>query len=197
MLPAPTPLPYAVVGTEPGAVNRAKGRPADQPIGVDLRDLDVAADQLELSPAARALARWLLESERESLMATVRADAPAWVLPACADGVFFFASCWLDKLRSLVRERDFLYMSSANPTGSAVAVTAAQADSAFGGRLLVLDGDEQRDPAREHGSTTILEMAPDGTLRLRRYGINDARHLDDTKAFLRDLHARWRAPRAR
>lgn len=43
----PLPLPYAVVGSDPIAVNEAKGRPAEQPLGVGLANLDLLLPYLQ------------------------------------------------------------------------------------------------------------------------------------------------------
>jgi tRNA A37 threonylcarbamoyladenosine synthetase subunit TsaC/SUA5/YrdC len=46
VIPAPSPLAYAVAGTDAAAVNTAKNRPATQPAGVSVADLDVIAPSI-------------------------------------------------------------------------------------------------------------------------------------------------------
>ena len=41
-------------------------------------------------------------------------------------------------------------------------------------RPVVVDGDALRDPAATRGATTIVRIAPDGTLALHRAGAHDA-----------------------
>ena len=54
----------------------------------------------------------------------------------------------------------------------------------------MIDGDRYRRPEIDHGSTTMVSVASDGALALRRHGINDAKFGDDDR-FIADLRARY------
>jgi L-threonylcarbamoyladenylate synthase len=194
--PWPSPLPYALTGTRAAAVNLAKKRPAGQPAGLSVADIDVIAPYLDLADDAVPLARWLCESELLSLLVPVSlARAPGWLAPAVQDGlVFFTAAPWLPELATIIGYFGHLYMSSANITSGQPAVTAAEARRVFGDDLIVLDGDARRDPSRPHGSTTIVRMTGAGDLTVARPGINNAAFRADLDAYVCDLSRRWRAP---
>lgn len=107
---------------------------------------------------------------------------------------------WLRRLRPLLAARGHLYVSSANRTGGEVAVTAAAADAALGGRLLVLDGDAERGPLGQPGSSgsaAIVAVGPGRRLELLRHGVNDASFSGDDAAFLDALERRWATHRPR
>jgi tRNA A37 threonylcarbamoyladenosine synthetase subunit TsaC/SUA5/YrdC len=193
VIPAPSPLAYAVTGTDAAAVNTAKNRPASQPAGLSVADLDVIAPYLDVEMGVLPLARWLCESELVSLLAPAHPDAPGWLAPATADGmVFFTCTPWLPQLASIVADFGYLYMSSANITGSRSAVTAAEAAEAFGEKLIVLDGDPYRDQSRPQGSTTMVRLSRDGDLAVARPGINNAAFGTDLAGYAADLTRRWR-----
>jgi tRNA A37 threonylcarbamoyladenosine synthetase subunit TsaC/SUA5/YrdC len=196
VVPPPSPLAYAVTGTRAAAVNTAKGRPASQPVGVSVADIDLIAPYLDFAAGVLPLARWLCESELVSLLAPVRPDAPGWLTPAISDGmVFFTAIPWLPELATIITTFGHLYMSSANLTGGRSATTAAAAGRAFGDDLVVLDGDAWRDQSRPHGSTTMVRMTRDGELVVARSGINNAAFGTDLDAYADDLSLRWRTAR--
>ncbi|GAA3743008.1 Sua5/YciO/YrdC/YwlC family protein [Streptomyces tremellae] len=193
-IPLPSPMPYTVTGTDAAAVNGAKGRPADQSVGLTVEDIDVVAPYLDITDEALRLARWLGTSERVSLLAPVRSCGPGWLAPATRDGMLFFTSMpWLPGLAKILGAFGHLYMSSANLTGGRPATTAAEAEAALGGRLLVLDGDGLRDGTRPHGSTTMVRMSRLGELGVARSGINNAAFGSDEAAYAADLAARWRS----
>jgi L-threonylcarbamoyladenylate synthase len=194
VIPAPSPLAYAVTGTDAAAVNTAKNRPANQPAGVSVADLDLIAPYLDLGASVLPLARWLCESELVSLLAPVRPDAPGWLSPAISGGMVFFTSTpWLPELAAIIVSFGHLYMSSANITGARSATTAAEAGQAFGEKLVVLDGDPYRDQSRPHGSTTMVRISRDGDLAVARAGINNADFGTDLAGYTADLTRRWRA----
>jgi len=193
VIPGPSPLAYAVTGTDAVAVNTAKNRLATQPAGVSVADLDVIAPYLDLGMSVLPLARWLCESELVSLLAPGRPDAPGWLAPATADGIVFFTCTpWLPQLAPIIAEFGHLYMSSANITGSRSAVTAAEAGEAFGEKLIVLDGDPYRDQSRPQGSTTMVRLSHDGDPAVARPGINNAAFGTDLAGYAADLTRRWR-----
>jgi L-threonylcarbamoyladenylate synthase len=194
VFPAPSPLPYAIAGMEAAAVNTAKGRPADQPAGLSVADLDVVAPYLDVADGVLAMARWLCESELVSLLVPVRPGGPGWLSPATAEGMLGFTSApWLPDIAKIITEFGHLYVSSANRAGGRPATTAAEAGQAFGDRLVVLDGDPLRDRSGPHGSTTIVRVSRDGDLAVARPGINDQVFGQGLKDYAAYLAARWRA----
>jgi L-threonylcarbamoyladenylate synthase len=193
VVPLPSPLPYVVAGTDPGAVNAAKGRPRSQPVGVAVRTLALIAPTMRLDPQTADLARWLLFSERAGVLVPVNEYAPWWLAPAIVDGMAFLGGAWLPELAGLIDGRTHLYMSSGNTTTGAPAVTAAQAESIFGRDLLVADGDACRDPAVPHGSSTMIAVEPGAGLRVVRPGVGNLAFGRDDAAYVADLRRRWRA----
>jgi L-threonylcarbamoyladenylate synthase len=193
VIPMYSPLAYAITGTQAAAVNTAKKRPASQPVGVSVADMEVIAPYLDLTPDALLLARWLCESELVSLLVPATPEPPGWLAPAISDGmVFFTAAPWLPELVTIIAKFGRLYMSSANTTGEPSATTAAAAGRAFGD-LVVLDGDSMRDQSRQHGSTTMVRMSRAGDLTVARAGINNSAFGTDLNAYADDLSRRWRA----
>jgi tRNA A37 threonylcarbamoyladenosine synthetase subunit TsaC/SUA5/YrdC len=174
ILPLPTPLPYVVAGEDAGAVNLAKGRPAEQPAGMALADFALAAPHVALDAGTLELARRLTAEQGLNLLLPVRDDPPAWMRPSISHGHVGVTLVWLDRLRPLLRDRGHLYLSSGNRTGGEVAVTAAAADAAFAGALLVVDGDAYRDPAVASGSATMVRVGPGGNVDVVRRGVQDA-----------------------
>lgn len=193
VVPLPSPLAYTVTATEASVVNLAKGRPADQPVGISLADLGTIAPFLALADEVLPLVRWLCEDEMVSVLAPVREDVPAWLRPAVANGsAFFTATPWEPELGGVLAELERIYMSSANVTSTAPAVSAAQAAAAFGDEVLVLDGDRQRDLSRPHGSTAMVRVETGGELSVARPGISSAAFGDDLPGYAADLSRRWR-----
>jgi tRNA A37 threonylcarbamoyladenosine synthetase subunit TsaC/SUA5/YrdC len=175
-------------------VNTAKGRPANQPAGISVADIDVVAPYLHVADGVLPMARWLGESELVSLLVPVRPGTPGWLAPAISDGMLFFTSTpWLDKAAAIIATFGHLYMSSANMTGGQSATTAAAAGQAFGDKLIVLDGDAWRDQTRPHGSTTMVRLGRNGDLAVARPGINSAAFGADLDAYASDLSQRWHA----
>jgi tRNA A37 threonylcarbamoyladenosine synthetase subunit TsaC/SUA5/YrdC len=192
VVPLSSPLPYVVAGTSPAAVNLAKGRPRAQPVGVAIQTLDLIEPALELDPETISLVRWLCFAEEAGVLVPVDDSAPAWLGPATVDGMAFLGGAWLPELSVLVTSRTHLYMSSANATASQPATTAAEAEAAFGGEFLVVDGDAFRDPSRAHGSSTMITVGRGGLLKVIRPGINNLAFGDDHDRYLDDLRRRWR-----
>ncbi len=114
----------------------------------------------------------LMRRELLSFLAPVRDDAepPDWIRPAVRDGsVGLFAGRWRP-LAPLRAQFPRLFGSSANRTGQPPTSSAAEADAIFGDAAVVVDGDAQRRGTAMRGATTILRIAPDGTLELHRTG---------------------------
>lgn len=174
VLPLPTPLPYVVAGTDAAAVNEAKGRPGDQPAGMAVSEFALVASHTELDPESLALARWLTAHELLNVFVPVAEEIPAWLEPSTSKGWLGLTLAWLDELRPLLTERGHIYLSSANRTRQEVAVTAREAEDAFAGALLVVDGDAHRDPSVPCGSATMVRVRPNRHVELLRHGIQDA-----------------------
>ncbi|MCD2191991.1 Sua5/YciO/YrdC/YwlC family protein [Actinomycetospora endophytica] len=193
VLPLPSPAGYVVTATTGPVVNTTKGRAADQPVGLSVRDLDVLDRHLAVTETATAQLRWLVGSETVSVLVPVADPVPDWLAPAVRDGwVFFTAAPWRPDLAEILTAFGWVFMSSANATGGATAVTATQAAAAFGDDVLVLDGDAERDPARQHGSTTMLRVGSTGDIEVARSGIHDAAFAGPD-AYAEDLRLRWDA----
>lgn len=193
VIPAPSPLAYAITGTQAAAVNTAKQRPASQPVGVSVADIEAVAPYLDLAAGTLPLVRWLCESELVSLLVPVRPGTPGWLAPAISGGMVFFTSTpWLDKTATIIDTFGYLYMSSANRTGRQSATTATAAGQAFD-KLIVLDGDAWRDQTRPHGSTAMVRLSRDGELAVVRPGISSSAFGADLDAYANDLSRRWRA----
>jgi tRNA A37 threonylcarbamoyladenosine synthetase subunit TsaC/SUA5/YrdC len=194
VLPMPSPLPYVITGTDAEAVNTAKKRPASQPVGVSVVNIDVIAAHLGVDDGVLPLARWLCDSELVSLLVPVRPGAPKWLRPATSEGmVFFSAAPWLPELAEIIATFEHLYISSANITTGRPATTVAEAGQAFGDDLFVLDGEALRDQSITHGSTTIVRVSAAGELGVARPGINNAAFGVDLAGYADDLSRRWQA----
>ncbi|MFD8420784.1 hypothetical protein [Streptomyces sp. NPDC059466] len=199
VLPNPAPLTFVVAATTAHAVNRAKGRPVDQPVALwthHPRTTDLVLRALDLAPHAAAAARRLLADERVTVLAPLRHDhtPPGWLDPATQDGwTLLFGARW-SPLRAVLDEHPVLYVSSANRTGRPPAPTAVQARAMFPEGVPVLDPaalagttpDIPGSPPR--AATTTLRLHPDGRLELHRSGAQDAKH-PDPAAYLRHLRA--------
>lgn len=179
VLPNATPLAYMVVATSPLEVNRLKGRPLHQNVGITLYDdADWRAVQpaLDLAPDAFARMLELMRRELLSFLAPMRrgAELPEWLRPAVRDDwLGVFAGQW-QPLTPLWERFPRLFGSSANRTGHSPAGSAAEAAAVLGHKTVVVDGDAQRDVAATRGATTILRIWPDGTIALHRTGAHDA-----------------------
>jgi tRNA A37 threonylcarbamoyladenosine synthetase subunit TsaC/SUA5/YrdC len=190
IIPTPSPLTYVFFSDVPGAINEAKGRPADQPTGLTPTSLGVIRPYLAVDDDLAEMIGWLVFSEYVSVLAPAVQTVPAWLAPGVVNGVAAFAGAWLSELSPLFRNRAYAYSSSANLTGTQSATTAGEADAAFGGRLTVIDGDPYRRPEIDHGPSTMVSVAADGTLALRRHGISDAAFGDGDR-FIADLRTRY------
>jgi tRNA A37 threonylcarbamoyladenosine synthetase subunit TsaC/SUA5/YrdC len=179
VLPNRAPLAYIVVATDPREVNRLKGRPVHQSVGIALSDdADWRALEpaLDLTGAGLARMRALMRRELLSFLAPVRdgVTLPEWLAPAERDGwLGLFAGCWRP-LGPVWQRFPRLFGSSANRTGRPPAGSAAEAAAAFGDSTVVVDGDERRASTLTRGATTILRIGPDGTPALHRSGAHDA-----------------------
>ncbi|MEU3064294.1 hypothetical protein [Streptomyces subrutilus] len=200
VLPNPAPLTCVVAATAPEAVNRAKNRPADQPVALwthhprtaarVLRALDLAADTAEI-------ARRLLTDERVTVLAPLRADhaPPPWLAPATHEGwTLLFGARW-SPLRPVLDPHPVLYVSSANRTGLPPAPTAARARAMFPDDVPVLDpaalpgtGADSTDTADSapRAATTTVRLHPDGRMELHRSGAQDGPY-SDADAYLEHL----------
>jgi heat shock protein HslJ/tRNA A37 threonylcarbamoyladenosine synthetase subunit TsaC/SUA5/YrdC len=173
----PSPMTYGVVARDARAINRLKGRPVDQPVGISVhaeaahdqlfRYLDVGTDTLAAIDFALA--------ERITVLAPIRSDPtmPEWLAPAIQDGwVVFFDGSW-GQLAFLWTSFPFLYGSSANRTGEAPAASAAEARTQFPAGTVIIDADHLRQPAAAYGASTMIRVDPDGRMSLHRSGIQD------------------------
>ncbi|MFI5695498.1 META domain-containing protein [Kribbella sp. NPDC051586] len=173
----PSPMTYGVVARDARAINRLKGRPVDQPVGISIHG-ETAHDQLfrylDVGTDTRAAIDFAL-AERITVLAPIRPDPtrPEWLAPAIQDGwVVFFDGCW-GQLAYLWTSFPFLYGSSANRTGEAPAASAAEARRQFPGGTMVIDADHLREPAATYGASTMIRVEPDGRMSLHRSGIQD------------------------
>lgn len=187
VLPNPAPLTYVVAGTAPHAVNRAKDRPADQPVALWTHHpgtTDLVLGALCLTPEAARTARRLLTDEQVTLLAPLRRDRPppSWLAPAAHQGwTLLFGARW-EPLVPVLDEYPVLYVSSANRTGQPPAPTAARARAMFSDDVPVLDpvalpGTLPDPPGTApRAATTTVRLHPDGRLELHRSGAQDGRH---------------------
>jgi tRNA A37 threonylcarbamoyladenosine synthetase subunit TsaC/SUA5/YrdC len=192
VIPFPSPLPYAVAATDPATVNEAKGRPADQPCGLLVGAAEEIAPHLDLDPETLALALSISRVEQANLFVPIRPGAPRWLSAGAVDGLAGITLAWPARTRPLADEFGHLFVSSANLTSRPVAVTAGQADAAFGEKL-VLDGEPFRDPGVAQGSATIIEVRRHGRLRVVRDGINNRSFPGDRAEYLEALRERFSA----
>ncbi|MEV7601301.1 hypothetical protein AB0O91_28435 [Kitasatospora sp. NPDC089797] len=183
VLPNPAPLTHVVAGTDPQAVNIAKGRPADQAVALWAHDpgtLAALGAALDLSPGLAVAAHRLLTEERVTLLLPLRPGAapPDWLAPATRDGwTLLFGARWTPLL-PLLADHPVLYVSSANRTGRPPAATAAEALAMFPAAVPVLGavgaaGDSDGPP---RAATTTLRLHPDGRVDLHRPGAQDRPH---------------------
>ncbi|MGW8727015.1 hypothetical protein ACWGNF_13445 [Streptomyces sp. NPDC055808] len=192
VLPNPSPLTYVVAATDPQAVNNAKARPAGQEVALWVHSDTTWAEltsALDLAPAALATALVLLRVELVTLLVPVRADTapPAWAAPALRDGhLLLFGAHW-PPLAGLLARFPRLYVSSANRTGQSPAPTAAHATAMFGPDIPVADADELRSTGTPHAATTMLRIAPDGSLTHIRHGAQDRAHGPNPDRYLAHL----------
>ncbi|GAA4800355.1 Sua5/YciO/YrdC/YwlC family protein [Streptomyces ziwulingensis] len=185
VLPNPAPLTHVVTATGATAVNRAKGRPADQPVALwahDPETLRVLEPVWDLGPDGRALARRLLSEEHLTVLLPLRAGArrPHWTGPAAKDGwMLLFGARW-QPVRPLLEDHPVLYVSSANRTGRPPAATTDEALTMFPAAVPVLaaphpeDAREDARPSVPRRATTTVRLHPDGRPTLHRPGAQDA-----------------------
>ncbi|XXY49990.1 hypothetical protein WME91_02425 [Sorangium sp. So ce269] len=93
VLPTPSPLAYVVAAKTASAVNRAKGRPRDQPVALWEPRFEHVAPHLALDEVERRRLGWLLGVERITALvplASLTSDdgAPGWLAPAARYCVF-------------------------------------------------------------------------------------------------------------
>jgi hypothetical protein len=100
VLPNAPPLAYIVVATSPHEVNRLKGRPLEQNVGITLSqaaDWRALRPALDVAPDGFARMITLMRRELLSFLAPVRdgAELPGWIRPAVRDGwLGLFAGRW-------------------------------------------------------------------------------------------------------
>ena len=191
ILPLPTPLPYIVASLDAAAVNAAKRRPSGQPVGLTVADFSLMTRHVDLDADTLTLARWLTADQMLNLLLPVRAGGSDWMRPSTSKGWIGVTLACLNQTRALLNQRGHLYVSSANRTGCPAAGTARAADAAFGGQLLVINGDPARDPSTASGSATIVRVGPRRHLEVVRHGIHDAAFAGDTNRFVQHLIRRW------
>ncbi|MGW6817511.1 Sua5/YciO/YrdC/YwlC family protein [Streptomyces sp. NPDC055005] len=193
VLPNPAPLTYVVAGTDPGGVNTAKGRPADQPVALWAHapgTFTESARGMDLDAGGAELARRLLEEERITLLVPLRPGHahPDWLTPATKEGwALLFGARW-SPLLPVLEPFPVLYVSSANLTGRPPAASAEAARGMFP-HTPVLDGGTSAD----RRATTTLRLSREGTLSLHRHGAQD-RPYPTAQAYLDALRARLRSP---
>ncbi|MFF2076826.1 Sua5/YciO/YrdC/YwlC family protein [Kitasatospora sp. NPDC058162] len=181
VLPNPAPLTHVVAGTDPRAVNTAKGRPAEQAVALWAHDPGTLARLgavLDLSPELAAAARRLLSEERVTLLLPLRPGAarPDWLVPATRDGwTLLFGARW-EPVLPLLADHPVLYVSSANRTGHPPAATAAEARAMFPAAVPVLGTAGPDTAVGGRAATTTLRLHPDGRLDLHRPGAQDRPH---------------------
>jgi transposase len=192
VLPCPAPLPYAVVGTRAARVNAAKGRFADQPVGMAITDPTELRRYITLDPESRQFAEWASRVRKLNLLVPVTDTVPDWALPSVSTGWAALTLAWLPELRPLLDRFGHLYLSSANRTKHAVTTTAHAADVEFRGELLVLDGGRLRDPRIKSGSAAIVRFDRHLSTQIHRSGINMDGWPDAT-SYLSGLKRDWQA----
>jgi L-threonylcarbamoyladenylate synthase len=195
ILPLPTPLPYIVASLDAATVNAAKRRPSGQPVGLTVADFSLMTPHVDLDADTLTLARWLTADQMLNLLLPVGAGRPAWMRPSTSKGWIGVTLACSSQTRDLLNQRGHLYVSSANRTGCPAALTAPAADAAFGGQLLVINGDPARDPSTASGSATIVRVGPRRHLEVVRPGIQDATFTGDSSRFVQHLIRRWQRSR--
>ena len=191
ILPLPTPLPYIVASLNAATVNAAKKRPGRQPVGLTVADFSLMTPHVDLDADTLALARWLTADQMLNLLLPVVDGGPAWLRPSTSRGWLGVTLACSSQTRALLNQRGHLYVSSANRTGCPVARTAPAANAAFGGQLLVIDGDPVRDSSAASGSATIVRVGPHRHLQVVRHGIQDATFNGDIRRFVQHLIRSW------
>ncbi|WP_438011647.1 Sua5/YciO/YrdC/YwlC family protein [Sorangium sp. So ce321] len=200
VLPTPSPLAYVVAAKTVSAVNRAKGRPRDQPVALWEPRFEQVAPHLALDEAERRRLGWLLGVERVTALAPLATNdgAPGWLAPAARYGMaLLFGVAW-EPLAWLLERHAPLFVGSANRPGGLPAVDLRQVLTGFGPEVWVLDGDSLRDRARPHASTTTLRFVPGCGWEIHRRGIQDTLHATAGRSdYLADTLARADAALAR
>ncbi|MFE2141138.1 Sua5/YciO/YrdC/YwlC family protein [Streptomyces sp. NPDC059456] len=198
VLPNPAPLTHVVAATTATAVNRAKHRPADQPVALWAHHHDTLGTLTglwDLSPQTCTTALHLLAEEHLTVLLPVRTHAtlPSWLGPAVKDGwMLLFGARW-QPLHPLLDGHPVLYVSSANLTGRPPAADTGDALAMFPPTVPVLHLTDPGHPRPQvRRATTTVRVTPDGQLLLHRHGAQDHAHgrADD---YLRHLHTRYTA----
>src|SRR5262245_56017249 len=86
ILPCSSPLPYAVAGTSAPTVNTAKGRPADQPVGMAIADATKLTRHIALDPDSWHFAEWASRARHVNILVPMTDAAPDWAHPAISAG---------------------------------------------------------------------------------------------------------------
>jgi L-threonylcarbamoyladenylate synthase len=175
-LPTETVYGLAVLPQEGpvGALVRAKDRPPDKGIALLVDGLDQVAGLVELPPAAHRLAGrfW------PGALTLVLPLLPDVVLPDVVTGGRGTLGIRLPDHavpRSLARRLGPLAVSSANRSGEPDATSPNELLAAVGPAVAVVIDDG---PVRGGVPSTVVAVAPDGTLRLLRAGALDAADLE-------------------
>jgi tRNA A37 threonylcarbamoyladenosine synthetase subunit TsaC/SUA5/YrdC len=168
-VPGPSPLPYALAATSPVAVNTAKGRPLDQPVGVAVADLTTIAASIDLPEPVLLKAIRLSRDHLFHVALPVQPDADGWVRHASSRGRIIVTLAWLPELTGMLEHFGHLFLSSANLTGEQAVGTAADADRALGS-ITVLDGDRHRHQDGLAESAAMISLEPDGSAQIIRDG---------------------------
>ena len=191
IVPNPSPQTYGVVATQPVTVNALKGRPLNQNVAVSLhnaREWDEVSAILDLDPPTLRRVRLLLRM-RLSILAPIRQAQllPAWIEPAIRDGYLAMFDGYWEPVAPVWDGFPRLYGSSANRTGGAPAASAAEAAAIFGDDAVIVNADAWRDLTTAHAASTMILVAPDGTLTRYRPGAQDAASGLDPEAYIGHL----------
>lgn len=175
VVPNPSPMTYGVVGPDAGLVNALKQRPPDQSVAISLHDTQWPRLVPALDVPEGALPRIAeLLRLRVSLLVPVHETYPRWMAPAVRSGYLAVFRGWWEPAATLWDRFPRLFGSSANRTGQPAAASAAQARATFGDDAPIVDGDALRDPGVAHAPSSMVRVAPDGTVTRYRSGAQDA-----------------------
>ena len=162
-IPTDTVYGVAAMPGDAGAVRALaalKGRPGEQPIAVLFDDLEAVAPHVEDAAQLARLARFW----PGALTAVVRARGGFAAAALTPGGTLGLRQPDDALARRVLRAcGGALAVSSANRTGEPPALSAAEADAAFGGALPVLDGGAR--PGGAASTVVDVSAAPPAVLR--------------------------------
>ncbi|GLY53133.1 Sua5/YciO/YrdC/YwlC family protein [Lentzea sp. NBRC 102530] len=193
VLPNPFPLTSVIAATTAEVVNKAKGRPADQPVALWVAEDErwaEFAEAVDLDETTRRFARELLVRERLTLLLPLLPGrVPDWARQSTRDGhVLVFGACWAP-LRPVLDGVWPLHVSSANLTGSRPAASPAEARAMFAPEVHVLDALAGA-PVMGRAATTTLRVGRDRALAHARDGAQDRGH-ESPDAYITYLRATY------